>query len=158
MRAIHNSKDPALVFKNVSEQREWTKPNGLWYGLDDAWLEWCRMEEPEWIKPFNYELDIDYLEMLTINNEAQLLDFTRKFRSEKMLVLLGMDGDENAMYINWRKVAKEYCGIEIAPYIGSCRMTVNWYYEWDCASGCIWHKDALNGIRPLKRPGAGGQL
>ena len=40
-------------------------------------------------------------------------------------------------------------GIIIAPYQWYCRMTVDWYYTWDCASGCIWNLDAIESVNAV---------
>jgi hypothetical protein len=34
----------------------------------------------------------------------------------------------------------------ITPYIWSCRLDFNWYYTWDCASGCFWDVSCLHRI------------
>jgi hypothetical protein len=43
-------------------------------------------------------------------------------------------------YVNWPAVAAKHNGIEIIPYQRSQRYNLDWYYPWDVASGCIWHK------------------
>jgi hypothetical protein len=54
-------------------------------------------------------------------------------------------------YINWRRVARKYHGIVIAPYLRELRFdeAVWWYYGWDCASGCIWNRKAIAGVEEL---------
>lgn len=42
-----------------------------------------------------------------------------------------------------RGVAKDYDGIEIAPYQESLRYDLEWYYGWDVASGCIWNFEGI---------------
>ena len=58
-------------------------------------------------------------------------------------------------YINWRKVAKAFDGIIIPEYIYSRRLDGNasdWYYGWDCASGCIWDARAIKTTKKITKP------
>jgi hypothetical protein len=142
MRTIHNSKSPKLAFKNTTEQTITHKPRGLWYGVegDDDWLHWCKGEMPEWIKPYNFLIEIDYSKMLVISTTSELKAFTEEYRVSKDLYTS----------INWPTVTKRYKGIEISPYQWSCRLAIDWYYGWDCASGCIWNRRAIKSITKLK--------
>jgi len=55
-------------------------------------------------------------------------------------------------FIDWKKVAKEYNGIEIWPYQWKCGHDPKcfWYYSWDCASGCIWNARIIEKVTPKK--------
>jgi hypothetical protein len=120
------------------------KPKGLWYGIGTSWIDWVRNEMPEWEKDNLFKLDIDESKIIKITNEDELLNFSNKF-SKKHL---------NSSYITsikWNEVSKEYGGIEITPYLHSMRRDnrVFWYYGWDVASGCIWRKDVIKGIKKI---------
>jgi hypothetical protein len=54
--------------------------------------------------------------------------------------------------IDWYRVAEQYDGIIITPYIYERRLTeyTTWYYSWDCASGCIWNGKAIANITSKK--------
>lgn len=54
-------------------------------------------------------------------------------------------------YMNYGKVAEKYGGIEITPYLWEKRLNSMWYYGWDCASGCVWDRSAVTGIRLFAR-------
>jgi hypothetical protein len=47
--------------------------------------------------------------------------------------------------INWMKVSKVADGVEICPVQPSLRddPKIEWYYNWDVASGCIWRPSGL---------------
>lgn len=45
--------------------------------------------------------------------------------------------------IDWRGVMMSYWGIEISSYFWQKRLSSNWYYPWDVASGCIWRSEAI---------------
>lgn len=51
--------------------------------------------------------------------------------------------------IDWQKVSRQYDGIIIAPYQWEHRLSSDWYYPWDCASGCIWNGKAIQTIVPI---------
>jgi hypothetical protein len=69
--------------------------------------------------------------------------------------------------IDWPKVSERYDGVVIAPYVWSLRMgdyemiegrmrktpdsaISDWYYPWDCASGCIWKASAIKAFDLIK--------
>ncbi len=139
-KAIHNSALSTLVVKDTAKQSQDYKPQGLWYGIDDAWLKWCESEMPQWIRPYNYALEIDYSKMLILATEAELLDFTDRYKCK------GGFGSFAQQLIDWSLVAHKYSGIEIPTYFWDCRFTLMWYYGWDCASGCIWKADAIRSV------------
>jgi hypothetical protein len=114
------------------------KPKGLWVSIDgeDDWPAWCKAER------FAIER-LKYRHVVTLHNPDSMLwlvshgdldDFQREF---------GIRARWGEHAIQWPKVAAKYPGIMIAPYQWSARMEMNWYYGWDCASGCIWNANAI---------------
>jgi hypothetical protein len=79
--------------------------------------------------------------MIIIRNYDELVAFEEKYGIE--------DQPRRYMVINWGKVAVDYDGIEIAPYIFKARNKHMWYYGWDIASGCIWANGAIQNIEKL---------
>ncbi len=81
-----------------------------------------------------------------ITTAAKFDAFTKRFGSQPF--------DFPLVYVDWAKVAKLYDGIIIAPYISARRLahSVNWYYTWDCASGCIWNPRAIKSIKLIEEP------
>ena len=51
--------------------------------------------------------------------------------------------------IAWSMVAADYQGILIEPYQWTCRYDMDFYYCWDCASGCIWDLAAIKSVEQL---------
>lgn len=108
------------------------KPSGLWYSVNGEWEEWCASEMPGWIEGgLLYEITLADEKMLRITT----LDELDAFHAKHSTPYLGQ-----MLTIDWRAVAEEWDGIEIAPYQYKRRHTKDflWYYVWDCASGCIW--------------------
>ena len=130
---LHNTAEP-LGELRVTKQRDAMKPFGLWYGVGEAWLEWCRNEMPMWEHKHTYEIVLHpQARVLRLRSVAKLKAFDREFS-------VGTRYDNP----NWAKVATRYDGIEIAPYQWSLRLGWRlWYYGWDCASGCIWNPRAI---------------
>ena len=116
------------------------KPKGLWYSIEgngDGWSDWCKSENFEdTTQQVAHELHINTNDILCISTPEELDAFTKQF---------AYDPYKNARlkilrYIDWTRVANLWPGIEITPYLWSCRLDNRyfWYYSWDCASGCIW--------------------
>ena len=61
------------------------------------------------------------------------------------LLETGIRPASRVKYPDWKLIAQEFDGIEIAPYQWEIRMDYNffWYYGWDCASGCLWRPKNL---------------
>lgn len=140
------------------------KPNGFWYGFGTSWLKWCSSEQPDWIGGKLYLIGVDNLNILNINNEKELLNFTIEYGIDMQLNRIVKGSPEEIYFksvtsvkkqnrnfnrrreinprnvsIDWKKVANEYDGIEINPMIYKLRlMGLSWYYTWDVAGGCIW--------------------
>lgn len=116
------------------------KPNGLWISADgeDDWLSWCQSE--------NFALErlahrhiikiLPQANILTLSQPCDLDNFEKKYGIPCEHGFLGYS-------IDWNLVASEYDGIVIAPYQWECRMKKNWYYTWDCASGCVWNTQII---------------
>jgi hypothetical protein len=125
---------------------EFEKPKGLWVSVDgeDDWESWCRSEMTGWIEhKQRYRVILaETPRILVLSSHCDLDDFQHEY---------GRDcGRWNEKYIEWPSVAAKYSGIIIAPYQWSCRMDMNWYYGWDCASGCIWNADAIDSVEEIR--------
>ena len=170
---IHYAFEPLNKLKNVppiDQSENGMKPRGIWFGIGSSWKDWVDSEYgndlPTDVKniydtKFPTQTQTALVlkkgaKILRITNAKQLDDFTRKYPGEDEYLTVdksGVMGQEArwqpGQMINWQKVAKDYDGIIIAPYIWSRRLSDHtmWYYGWDVASGCIWNIDA---IRMLK--------
>lgn len=109
------------------------KPCGLWVTLKevDNWEDWCEAENfniPNLrvIKHLKFK---EGANILVITNGREFEDFEKRFSS-------------GSWGIDWIKVYKAYQGILITKYFWQYRMA-NWYYPWDCVSGCIWDTSCL---------------
>lgn len=124
-------------------------PGGFWVsveGKDDGWYDWCQAES------FNLE-NLKYHHEVKLKSNAKIL----YIRSAEELNQFGdkyKTSDDpwspSIMIIDWAKVAKDYQGIIIAPYIEDIEDEwlgrQIWYYGWDCASGCIWDIEAIEAL------------
>jgi hypothetical protein len=100
---------------------------------------------PEWIdkSPYVYRIEVNPSRMLIIRNEKDFRDFHAKYWSFHIAGVL----------IDWPRVARDYDGIEICPYQSKFRMSSDWYYPWDVASGCIWGSGAFKSVEPVETCG-----
>lgn len=113
------------------------KPKGLWYACGNEWLSWLTYEMPEWIGNYVYSIDVNEGSILNIRSYDQLIEFDKNYGVKT----------EWSSHIDWEKVANRYDGIEICPYIYEARYSLDWYYGWDVASGCIWNPSAVQSIK-----------
>lgn len=142
---IINTKNSDINMMNIVDQKSGMKPYGLWYAFGDSWIEWIKTEMPDRLKEYYYKLEVDTSKILQISSPNELLDFTEEFKDAKKY---------DSFYIDWKKVAEKYSGIEINPYIWEMRMSdyTSWYYGWDVASGCVWDRKAVKKIEKIQSP------
>ena len=136
------SPEEKIRYKKNNTQRLTYKPNGLWYGIGPSWVNWIRSEMPHWETENVFKIDIDESKMKIIRNYVDLLEF------EKEYLVLPKEYYGFKM-IDWVRVANDYSGIEIAPYLYEARMKHMWYYGWDVASGCIWGSGVIRKFKKL---------
>jgi len=125
------------------------KPKGLWISIegDDDWKEWCTDNDfgcLDCITEIKLQSDAN---ILWLKSAEELDDFHEKFSVESF-----PNSIIDIKLIDWIAVAEAFQGIIIAPYIWSRRLegpSFLWYHGWDCASGCIWNKDAIAEIKSL---------
>lgn len=128
------------------EQEVGRKPSGFWYDVDGDWARFCRGDE--WNLDgllYRYAVDVNAMLVLRVNGLRELDGFHARFRAPDKYGIRGR------WDIDWPRLAKVYDGIEIAPYVWERRHELNWYYGWDCASGCIWNADAVRGVKLMEQ-------
>ena len=150
MKLQHFSKDIITITEvhatpQKTEAVPYQKPHGLWVSDEDdemSWTEWVTGEELNWNEgKFIHDVELaDDANVLYLSTDAELREFSRKWSVDYH----GMNA------IPWNLIAREWHGVLITPYIWSCRldMETDWYYGWDCASGCIWDPRAIKSITP----------
>ena len=140
LRHIYSKKQRVAEYRSCFD-----KPCGLWVSVDGEhdWPSWCESESFG-IGRFRHQI---YLapdsNVLHLKSASDIMDFRAKWGIEK-------EDRFRDVYIPWEKVAEAYQGIIIAPYQWSRRMEENWYYGWDCASGCIWDAAAIQCAEPIR--------
>lgn len=129
-------------FRSSSE-----KPRGCWITdeSDTCWKTWCQdagfgLER----LTHKHQVVLDESNILILRYSSDILAFTRKFGQRIVW------GPIEHVAIAWEKVAEQYDGIIITPYQWCLRLEQEWYYGWDCASGCIWRASAIKEIRLLE--------
>jgi hypothetical protein len=165
---VHYSGDPSQIVFYTADQSDKTfpegglfKPHGLWitpFGQQDNWFEWCQSEDFR-------KGELNYIHDVTLAKGAKILrissveglDAFSKQYARKIMPELSL-----WMYCDWAAVAEQYHGMIISPYQWSRRLmhsgedTRNdWYYCWDCASGCIWNENAIADIKLRSKTSAG---
>jgi len=143
MKLLHFSPKPIERVRAAEQTNNFPpKPDGFWYSCGDDWENWAKAEGYKIPKKYIYQIEVDYSKILTIRSEKELKDFVRNFGMNS-----GSKIPKYALTPDWKKVASQYSGIEICPYIHSMRLEMSWYYPWDVASGCIWDPSAIKSLK-----------
>jgi hypothetical protein len=131
---LASSPDPIELYAVDQLIEPGMKPLGLWYEVDGDWRRWIEGEQFRLeAYTFAHRLELGAERMLFVRGSRELEAFNAEYEARE----LSVRGTLN-WRIDWPRVAEEYDGIEIAPYVWSHRLDYLWYYGWDCASGCIW--------------------
>lgn len=155
VRLVHWSTMPVLSVRSVPQENprdailHHTKPRGLWLSDEAAemsWSEWCNSESfGRGVLEHRVEL-APSANILHIQSVDELDAFAKKYG-----VFPEHQHFRDEPAIQWAAVASDYDGILITPYQWQrLHSGSSWYYGWDCASGCIWHKRAVANIEPVK--------
>lgn len=148
MQLAHYSRKRLTRLYSTYGQTNDFKPCGLWFsveGNDDGWREWCHSNDYAW-EAYIVKTDLRLIEpeaVLILSTPEQLHAFTDTYGEDLGRRSGGKPLGLGGMFIQWDQVAARYKGIIIAPYIYACRLTLLWYYTWDCASGCVWDVSCL---------------
>ncbi len=130
---ITNHKIIDVEFK-YKQYKHSLKPNGLWYSLYSAWFNHIVNQDMDYkIKDYIHKIELneniftnlqnpDPNKILQIKNLDDVAIFTRKYKIAKgNRKKMNMDPKSkiyfNYSVIDWKKVAKDYGGIEFYPYI-----------------------------------------
>jgi len=150
---IHNTNEANLTVKDIEQLNShlMLKPRGLWYGINGEWHRWCKSNVKEYIKRYDYVIDLDMSKILCLRSSSDIRLFIDKYDFVPD-IFKNVDFKHLSMWIDWQAVAKKYDGIEIDPYEHNFMAAINmlWYYIWDCSSGCVWNKSAIKSIKIIK--------
>lgn len=152
-KRITMSRSPKLEQKTYAQDIS-HKPKGIWYGFNMNWLRWMYSNMPEWVKKYDYflEIDVSSANIIKIETKEQLADFDNKYQNTDRD---SYDRDLSYTYsrlsIDWKKVAQDYDGIEMPNYKALVKRvgdyTGYWYDSWDIDSGCIWNTKAIKVVK-----------
>lgn len=139
---LHLTHASEITKMDTKQKPEGPKPRGLWYAVGFGWLDFTTNDFTSFYEEkevYAFEISLSGLNVLKITNYDELLKFEDAYLiPNENEYMKGKKFD-----IDWSRVAENYDGIEIAPYIYKARMGHMWYYGWDVASGCIWNTSKL---------------
>lgn len=139
--------DPSRTYQQYAPNT-FGKPVGFWVSV---------LGEDDWATFVTGNMNSDRLthaQRVTLSTEANVLRINSAYELDVFAKHNAVETDYERRYprllnrwpIDWRAVAEKYDGIIIAPYQWSRRMSCDWYYGWDCASGCIWNLGAIASV------------
>lgn len=125
---------------SLREPRLPMKPEGLWLSdeSDYGWKLWCD-DNDFGLLNYLYRCVVNMDNILHIKTVPELKDFTKQYPLKAIPGLEALSFNS----LDWQRVMDEHHGIVISPYQWEVRLSVIWYYPWDCASGCIWNLEAI---------------
>lgn len=135
------SHEPEINFREKTNQELEFKPNGLWYGIGTAWIDYTRDTFPHREQEHMFKIDVDESQMKIIRTLDDMEEFEKEYGVKQP--------NSYYTYIDYVKVAQDYGGIEIAPYLGAAYGKHLWYSSWDLASGCIWRQGVITKITKI---------
>ena len=133
------SHEPEISFREKPNQEIEYKPNGLWYGIGTAWIDYTRDTFPHREQEHMFKIDVDESQMKIIRTLGELAAFDEEYGVQHERI-------PHYRFIDYVRVAKDYGGLEIAPYIGGAYGKFMWYNSWDVPSGCIWKQGVITKI------------
>lgn len=147
MELRHYSAKPFTFDPNFEYSKAgFYKPRGFWVSVlgEFGWKEWCHSEE------FACE-DLLHTYEVILKSDANILHLS----TPEQIFALFPDGPSRSSpgltkTYDWTSIQQPYDGLIISPYQWGCRLSVDWYYGWDCASGCIWNLDAIESVTEIK--------
>lgn len=154
MKLSHFSDEEAITPHAVEQLGRvftYEKPRGLWLSVDgpDDWPAWNESEQfRDTSSQHRHAVTLaDDHEVLVLDTVQKVMAFDQVWSRPDEFV----GGDIKPLGTQWRgidwaAVATEHQGVVIAPYQWSLRMTLSWYYPWDCASGCVWDPAAIKEV------------
>lgn len=156
MRLMHYQAEPIAfdherIYQQDEDRSTFTKPVGFWVSVqgEDDWPSWCRAEE--WGTDslvHAHEVRLSAAANIRVVSSVEEID---QFDDEYAIPTerQSLRGVDRAFWgIDWPAVVRRYDGIIIAPYLWERRLgsKCDWYYTWDCASGCIWNLAAIESV------------
>jgi hypothetical protein len=156
-RLLHYSDQYITAVETVEQRHDAHlpfKPRGLWVTTpgEDDWPSWC------WAESFHTERLTHATEVILAPTARILhLDTPELIQGFHALHAKSLDDSKpelafsHGMAVDWEAVGRDYDGILIMPYQWSLRLDpdVQWYYPWDCNSGCIWNAGAVARLVPV---------
>lgn len=144
--------DRLRTYRQREALSAYTKPCGFWITDDseDCWRSWCTGERWGLERlTHKHEIDLDEDRILVLNSEWEVTAFARQYNVDNWWGPAGEPRKWRDRCIDWPRLAGDYAGIIITPYIWALRLAddYSWYYGWDCASGCIWDASAIKDVR-----------
>lgn len=160
MNLSHYSDHDTLTPHAVSQAQKvftYEKPKGLWVSVDghDDWAAWCASERfRDTSSQHRHAVTLaDDHQVLVLDTHEKVMAFDQHWSRPDAFAGDVAPFGRQWRGIDWAAVAAEgYQGVIIAPYQWSLRMNLQWYYPWDCASGCLWDPAAIKDVTLADQP------
>jgi len=140
------SYDPNRTYLQREYPGTFTKPVGFWVSVkgEGDWI--------DYLDTVDYHDDVHYEHSVSLTKDADILYLNDYQDMVAFQEIFGVVKDTHYGYqdlrIDWLLVTQHYAGIIIPTFDGQARRDLDWYFNWDCASGCIWDLSAISSVKP----------
>ena len=145
MKLLHHASAEFQLEPRVYEQKIDHKPMGFWIdaqaGDELTWKRYIDQYEDGLSTRATYKIGLDLnAKIRVLSNKMDMKAFTSEYGQFSPF------DPEYCGDIDWKRVAEEYQGILIAPFISECEEDpeYTWYWTWTISSGCIWDLNAIS--------------
>ena len=123
------------------------KPEGIWFGIGNSWIEWLEYNMPQWAHPSVMKLDINLSKIFHICKDKDLEVFNKKYAFKDPGTGMWM-GDWKALAQDhdWRvhwKFPKNVSMLSDSP--------LSLWYGWDVRSGVVWNPASIKKMQIIGR-------
>ena len=168
---IHASVKKIKNIYNVKQTNKIFKPLGLWYSLNNEWINYVHENNMDKTYKFFYEIKVTYTKINNPDkNKVLLIKSNKDFQllMKKYFRINEYSNGYISIDCNWENVEKDFAGIEIInlkklklsnktiQYIEKKykNSLINEYLLWtqtlDIDSGVVWNISALKYIKLIK--------
>lgn len=115
-----------------------SKPNGLWFSVDEAWKHHVLIHPEIFIDGAN---SLRYETEVILSSAARCCCLTTAADIDAITEQFANKAGATPLF-DWTKFAKTFDAIIITPHCKERISDGHWYQPWDIACGCVWKADA----------------
>ena len=134
-----NTNRPLSSPKDIGD---WSQKRKQWGGYGSSWINWVADKMPHWLATKFYVIDVNLVDMISINNKQAKLDFEKQY-------ITNIKAPKD-MAINFEKLyANGKTGVSFRPFNRSWSNGLDWYSTIDVDSVVIVNNKKIRSVKLL---------